>query len=309
MKRFDDAWRAWIGANADCPRDLLFKVLHDSGFAYRDICEELGHEPTVPLGTIFGPLAASAPRPVGATPAPHSSAPDPLDRWLGPRRAITAPETVRRWTRRQQEDIPHLGAGGPGCPGFERRALPSALLGEIQASFAESKSRLIVESGPVESGHLSTMHRDLPPSLLAENAEFNKKVAETLKVLHEEWCGFELEASACYGVRVYLHGAYLHVHVDRPETHVVSSTLCVDRDVHSPWPLEIEGVDGTRAAVDLEPGEFVLYESARVAHGRPTPLSGRFHAGLFVHYRPAVDADLWAASPREWFREHGTRRT
>jgi prolyl 4-hydroxylase len=96
----------------------------------------------------------------------------------------------------------------------------------------------------------------------------------------------KLKPSACYGFRVYLPGAYLHNHVDSAGTHIVSSAICVDKDVAFPWPLHVVDIDGQEIDVDLEPGEFVLYESARISHGRPTPLKGRFHVGLFLHYRP-----------------------
>ncbi len=41
-----------------------------------------------------------------------------------------------------------------------------------------------------------------------------------------------------------------------------------------------------KTAVYLEPGEMVLYESARVLHGRMEPLNGDFYDNLFVHFRP-----------------------
>jgi prolyl 4-hydroxylase len=74
--------------------------------------------------------------------------------------------------------------------------------------------------------------------------------------------------------------------VDSEGTHVVSSAICVDKDLWAPWPLHVVDIDGQQLDMDLEPGEFVLYESAKISHGRPTPLKGRYHVGLFLHYRP-----------------------
>ena len=37
----------------------------------------------------------------------------------------------------------------------------------------------------------------------------------------------------------------------------------------------------------MEPGEMVLYESARCQHGRPEPFRGEFFANAFTHFRPA----------------------
>jgi len=75
-------------------------------------------------------------------------------------------------------------------------------------------------------------------------------------------------------------------HVDRPLTHIISSTICVDHRLSSPWPLLIEDIEGNACQIDLEPGELVFYEGARLKHGRPYPLDGDYYAGIFVHYRP-----------------------
>ena len=53
-----------------------------------------------------------------------------------------------------------------------------------------------------------------------------------------------------------------------------------------PWPLYMEDIDGHAYQVDMEPGEFVFYEGARLVHGRPWPLEGDYYIGMFVHYRP-----------------------
>jgi prolyl 4-hydroxylase len=71
---------------------------------------------------------------------------------------------------------------------------------------------------------------------------------------------------------------------------VVSTTICVDHSLDSPWPLHIENIDGDVRQINLEPGELVLYEGARLAHGRPYPLDGDYYAALFVHYHPVVQA-------------------
>ena len=36
----------------------------------------------------------------------------------------------------------------------------------------------------------------------------------------------------------------------------------------------------------LKPGEMLLYESAKVPHGRQFPLEGDYYDNLFVHFRP-----------------------
>jgi prolyl 4-hydroxylase len=104
--------------------------------------------------------------------------------------------------------------------------------------------------------------------------------------MHREWSGHELTKAACYGIRVYQGGSYLLNHLDRLRTHVVSSTICVDHRLHSPWPLYIEDVDGNPHEVHVEPGEMVFFEGALLKHGRPYAMSGEYYANIFLHYTP-----------------------
>ena len=46
----------------------------------------------------------------------------------------------------------------------------------------------------------------------------------------------------------------------------------------------------------MEPGEALLYESARCMHGRPIPLQGKEYSNIFVHYRP-VGKPKWFSDP------------
>jgi prolyl 4-hydroxylase len=203
----------------------------------------------------------------------------------GPDR-IEPPAWLAHGTHEQQMRTAYLGAGGPDCRGFEKRVLDAATFADIRAKWASIQHRLRPEEDSAIDTFLQTVSREAPPTLLYGDEEFNEELLERLRPIHEDWCGSKLEPSACYGFRVYLPGAYLHNHVDREGTHIVSSAICVDRQVWVPWPLHVVDIDGRELDVDLEPGEFVLYESAKISHGRPTPLKGRFHVGLFLHYRP-----------------------
>lgn len=129
------------------------------------------------------------------------------------------------------------------------------------------------------------------PSLLFQHEEFNQQLMSDLMAAHEEWSGRLLRKSACYGIRVYQPGSYLYNHIDHVQTHVLSSTICVDHRLTKPWPLYIEDLDGQPHEVSIEPGEMVFYEGARLIHGRPYPLHGEYYANIFVHYRP-VDWDV-----------------
>jgi hypothetical protein len=68
-------------------------------------------------------------------------------------------------------------------------------------------------------------------------------------------------------MRAYRRGASLAFHADRVDTHIISGILHVDHQYddpeHGTWPIEIEGHDGQRHAVELKPGQMLLYESAK----------------------------------------------
>jgi hypothetical protein len=209
-----------------------------------------------------------------------------VDRFLGAAAPIAPPAWLVQRTSEQQMRTAYLGAGGPHCRGFEKRTLDAATFADIRERYASIQHRLRPEAGSAIGTYLQTVSHEAPPALFHEDQSFNRDLLERLQPIHEAWCGMKLEPSACYGFRVYLPGAYLHNHVDSERTHIVSSAVCVDKDVWVPWPLHVVDIEGTEVDLDLDPGEFVLYESARISHGRPTPLKGRFHVGLFLHYKP-----------------------
>lgn len=139
--------------------------------------------------------------------------------------------------------------------------------------------------------HVMTKSSHAFPSLLFQHEAFNQKLMDDLQAAHEAWSGQQLRKAACYGIRAYQTGSYLCNHLDRTATHVVSSTICVDSRLNSPWPLFIKDNDGCTHEISIEPGEMVFFEGARLVHGRPYPLDGEYYANIFVHYTP-LDWDV-----------------
>ena len=192
---------------------------------------------------------------------------------------IQTPADIVERTAQQQAQAPYCGLG------YKKARLDTDLhawmIEKLEASTAlfRAEGRLDV---------IKTLNADYIPSLYYEDHEFNRAISKALQPAHEAWSGMSLQESACYGFRVYQRGSYLHKHVDRTQTHIISSTICVDHRLESPWPLYIEDISGKAYQVDMEPGEFVFYEGARLIHGRPWPLKGDYYVGMFVHYRPIV---------------------
>ena len=54
--------------------------------------------------------------------------------------------------------------------------------------------------------------------------------------------------------------------------------------VEANWPLYLVDNEGVHHMVNLETGEMVWYESARVIHGRPEPLQGEFYDNILLTF-------------------------
>jgi hypothetical protein len=124
-------------------------------------------------------------------------------------------------------------------------------------------------------------HLQLPPQLI------DRLVTELAPTV-ASWAGVPLTSlvpSAAYGLRLYNPGATLAMHVDRRSTHVLAGILNVAQEgMEEPWPFEIVSHDGALHRVVLQPGQMLLFESARCLHGRPSPLRGARFVNFFVHY-------------------------
>lgn len=190
----------------------------------------------------------------------------------------TTPQKLMDYSRELQARVPSFGLG------FLKVQLAPKIFRNILQQFAQHKNEFSLERA---NPHLHTTKPNYSPSLLLYDSEFNHALLSELKGVHEEWSGLALEEANCFGIRIYQPGSYLYNHVDREKTHIISSTICVDYQLNHPWPLYIEDIHGRPHEITMEPGEMVFFESAKLLHGRPYPLDGRYYAALFAHYTPS----------------------
>jgi len=129
----------------------------------------------------------------------------------------------------------------------------------------------------------------------------------------EEWVGgakrpIKLEYTSIYGMRIYTNGSMLMNHCDKVDTHAVSAILNIAQEgIREPWPLVIMGNDGRTHEVIMKPGEMVLYESARLAHGRPYAFNGDRYCNAFVHLRPGLsDYSRWMEGANSMKKLHAS---
>lgn len=172
--------------------------------------------------------------------------------------------------------------------GFTKRKTPDDVFSQILKYYQDNKDNFTLEDSSLSTNGISNIDDiESPAAYLAYNYDFTMLILESLKIIHEEWCKFELIASMGYGPRKYVKGSYLRPHADKPQTHVISSIINIDQDDKHDWPLQIYGYDNEVNEVYLKPGEMFLYEGSKLLHGRTQPYQGTHFVNLFLHYRPS----------------------
>ena len=230
------------------------------------------------LASIPGRTAATAVWP------PIWDPPTPGWQYLMARRALQILDSP------SQQKLNLLGglacSGTSACANFTERgyataSTPAALQAALLAAVRDKKTARRPEVEPLVGGGGSADLLVVPKKLL-------QRLADELKPLHEQWAGRKLVLTSAYGPRAYKENSRLALHTDRPDSHVISSIVHIDRseDGAAAWPLVIEGFDGRANEVLLAPGEMLFYESAKCLHGRPYPLNGSSFVAIFLHFKP-----------------------
>lgn len=155
-------------------------------------------------------------------------------------------------------------------------------------------------SGTQNSGHVSKMY------FVDHNLDPNARrlAIKHLQPVMEAWSNMKLQFTSFYGIREYHPKHWLRGHVDRIDELVISATICVDKiPLHEgenvedgiggdPWPLEIVNYKGENIRFPHPKKKVILYESAKIIHGRPIRNPVGMHLGAFLHFKP-VDIKWW----------------
>ena len=177
--------------------------------------------------------------------------------------------------------------------GFSIQKCPAETWNIINDSYNILKDKGVEEvfdgkENIIKGGDTELLSFDALPSI---RTLIHKQLLST----HQEWIKNEnIEPSFIYGIRSYKKGATLTPHVDRVETHHISSIIIVDKDLacgcsnkpeSDDCPLDIQGHDGEWYKVYAQPGDMILYESAVCEHGRKEPFGGTYFRNFYVHYK------------------------
>jgi hypothetical protein len=162
-------------------------------------------------------------------------------------------------------------------PKFEEKGylMLKRLIPRVMCDYLAENIKVLEADGPLSHGD---------EQVQASFATFAPVVTETLldvlTPVISSAIGWELFPTYSY-LRIYLKGAVLARHIDRPSCEV-SATLCISSESPRIWPLCLETVDGI-TEVKLEPGDGVIYKGMEVPHWREE-FEGDRQVQVFLHY-------------------------
>jgi hypothetical protein len=152
-----------------------------------------------------------------------------------------------------------------------RRVVPKPLLDfiSIEYSLLLANQRMRFGDPQVEAGY----------SAYGVNA--SEALMQYLLPFMEQKTGLKLFPTYSYG-RVYLKGATLARHRDRPSCEI-SLSVMIGQAGDVAWPLHFETLTGKTVALTLEPGDLVVYKGMELTHWRDS-FQGDQQLQLFLHY-------------------------
>lgn len=140
-------------------------------------------------------------------------------------------------------------------------------------------------SNPQDSTNASFMV-DIDPNL---SKDIEKWIVKELN----KWTKIndKLEHTSTYGPREYKTDSQLEMHLDRPETHILSAIIHVGRILNDEnkenWSLSIQNRIIPKSDIYFDSDcDVILYESSTLMHGRPEKFKGNSFCNMFMHWKP-----------------------
>ena len=140
----------------------------------------------------------------------------------------------------------------------------------------------ISENIKVLEAHSCFPHGDIQveKALTAASPFVTETLLDVMTPTFSQAVNCELYPTYSY-LRIYLKGAYLERHQDRPSCEV-SATMTLSYDSPYTWPLYLES-NGQTIEVLLEPGDALIYKGMELPHWRET-FEGERQVQVFLHY-------------------------
>lgn len=131
------------------------------------------------------------------------------------------------------------------------------------------------------NGYLATDDKQVEKAYFAYGLPATEALLTMLQPTVEKETGTELLPTYSYS-RVYLPGAWLKKHTDRPACEV-SATVALAQRTDKAWPIFLESKDGQTVEVALAPGDMLIYAGMEMPHWRD-PFDGQWQVQAFLHY-------------------------
>ncbi|VEU35310.1 unnamed protein product [Pseudo-nitzschia multistriata] len=192
--------------------------------------------------------------------------------------------------------------------GFARTRISESLLKELQQG--------------IRDGFEDRVNEGYTPSITGNQAwhiqrdDLTQKVEDELHDKLEEWGRVDLDLTYVYGLRLFRNTTTIKMHLDKKGSHSMGYVLHVDSsdDYDSdgdPWPFLIEDFHGRTHEITMVPGDLILFEAAKLVHGRPHQLNATWYCNVVGHYYPRDEtwasmnhvAEAEYAVPPKWANE------
>ena len=256
LKTINQKWREWIDENIKrgCSPDEIYTILFNEGFNENNIQSEMGYRPKKNI--------------INQTKIVPSTKENEIQNMV--KKFKTTHKAIPSYTE----------------VGFLKDKLDVHLLSKIRTFYNENQQHLKTEV--VAGGYIETDSKQSASETIELTDDLRNEIHSSLLKKAESWSGTKLLPTYVYGIRIYNRGAKLNPHRDREETHIIGVIINIAQEVEQDWPLEIEDHQGKKHQLILKPGEIILYESALLDHGRPSPLEGKKFVNVFCHYMPHI---------------------
>jgi len=256
LKTINQKWREWIDENIKrgCNPDEIYTILFNEGFNENNIQSEMGYRPKKNI--------------INQTKIVPSTKENEIQNMV--KKFKTTHKTIPSYTE----------------VGFLKDKLDVHLVSKIRTFYNENQQHLKTEV--VAGGYIETDSKQSASETIELTDDLRNEIHSSLLKKAESWSGIKLLPTYVYGIRIYNRGAKLNPHRDREETHIIGVIINIAQEVEQDWPLEIEDHQGKKHQLILKPGEIILYESALLDHGRPSPLEGKKFVNVFCHYMPHI---------------------
>ena len=256
LKTINQKWREWIDENIKrgCDPNEIYTILFNEGFNENNIQSEMGYRPKKNI--------------INQTKIVPSTKENEIQNMV--KKFKTTHKTIPSYTE----------------VGFLKDKLNVHLVSKIRTFYNENQQHLKTEV--VAGGYIETDSKQSASETIELTDDLRNEIHSSLLKKAESWSGIKLLPTYVYGIRIYNRGAKLNPHRDREETHIIGVIINIAQEVEQDWPLEIEDHQGKKHQLILKPGEIILYESALLDHGRPSPLEGKKFVNVFCHYMPHI---------------------